>query len=1234
MRKHRDVAKRGATERLYAQRSPTRMAAVGAAGAKKLPERFAAAHRIGEGAVGVVYEVWDGQRGERLALKTLHKANPSAIRGFKREFRAVASVSHENLVVLHELFFEDELWFFTMELVRGKPFLGTSPTPATPLPTPMLRDRFVQLARGIEALHQVDVVHRDIKPQNVLVEAGGRVVLLDFGLVTAVSSPPPSSLRQADSHTRSFAGSPGYVAPELVFGEGLTFASDWYSFGCVLYEALTGLLPFEDGPEAILMRKLSHAPTPPSQLATGVPKDLEQLCLALLERQPELRPEAREVLDALGESGAISRPNVVPSSRRQTGVFVGRAAERHAIDAWSRSGARLRPRVTVLSGPSGIGKTTLAEAIIGRRPAAETLVLRSRCLKQEVVPFNAWDSLIDELSGVLERPDPSRTALRMDPALPRLFPVLGHLRETVNDAVTLAGDPTEIRSDAARGLRDLFISLGAEQAVLLFIDDIHWADADSLRLLRELVSGVGAPPLEVLVTLRPGEGDGRRIEALLAEPELASICRTFALAPLPRLESLELLDSLASLDEAAREAVLVEADGSPFLITELARDAGPLAAGAPLLLTELLAQRLAKLTPRARALFEVIGVLGRPLPLNVALDAAGITGHALEELHRLRALGLIRWGGSENHEAVEAYHDRWRTALDAQLEPARRRECFETLAEAYVHRGRQREDAEVLAWCYRECGQPELAARHALAAAETARAAFAFERAANSYAIALELGSWQTEERIALLERLGDMANAAGRGARAGRAFSDAAALADGGRQIDWMRRAAQAFMSSGHQHESEQILRAVLRAVGHAAPTSRAGGLGLYLVERARLRLRGLERRPAKLDERQRREVEAADVAAALWLNQSPLSSWTYAMRELRWLLDGDDDRLLLRAVSRELVFAATEIHDTAWIGALTALGDGLLSSVRDPLCIALYRIALALRTFLSGDWSLATLQARDVEQWLRTGCTGVHWELALVRRMYVAAIQIEGDMPAAEPLVRAWLEDAEQRDDREGIVTHLLGLGYCHLSRDQVGEVHPLLARLRSLVGAEHSSSFNLDWMEAFTLCYEGAPAAALAAVLARVRRVHRSQNGRVLLYRVWSRSYESRVVSALACAEGGRARERWLRELRRLSQLLLAENWPYATSEAKNIEATLAWFAGDTARAARALDESARISTRTGARLFGAVARLASARVRADAADGERACAALRALNVSDVERMARAHLPAFWDAARRP
>src|SRR5262245_46853962 len=159
--------------------------------------------------MGVVYQVLDRERGQSVALKLLRNLDEHSLYRFKNEFRSLADLVHPNLVRLHELFFENGQWFFTMDFVEGTPFLryvwelvGPDPAfsvseadtwrgPARHRGRPRadekrLRRCFLGLAQGVRALHQVQKVHRDIKPSNVLVTRDGRVVLLDFGLITDV----------------------------------------------------------------------------------------------------------------------------------------------------------------------------------------------------------------------------------------------------------------------------------------------------------------------------------------------------------------------------------------------------------------------------------------------------------------------------------------------------------------------------------------------------------------------------------------------------------------------------------------------------------------------------------------------------------------------------------------------------------------------------------------------------------------------------------------------------------------------------------------------------------------------------------------------------------------------------------------------------------------------------------------------------------------------------------------
>src|ERR1700722_796589 len=185
-------------------------------------DRYRVVRRIGEGAMGVVYEAFDRERGQTLALKTLPRFDAAALYRFKQEFRTVADVHHVNLVRLHELVAtESGLVFFAMELVRGVDFLtylrggvvsrkpSTDPsTSGPPADIQRLRPVMRQLAEAVQAVHAAGKLHRDIKPSNVLVTADGRVVLLDFGVATELAH-DKRSLEDA-----GMVGTVSYMAPE------------------------------------------------------------------------------------------------------------------------------------------------------------------------------------------------------------------------------------------------------------------------------------------------------------------------------------------------------------------------------------------------------------------------------------------------------------------------------------------------------------------------------------------------------------------------------------------------------------------------------------------------------------------------------------------------------------------------------------------------------------------------------------------------------------------------------------------------------------------------------------------------------------------------------------------------------------------------------------------------------------------------------------------------------------
>src|SRR4029453_19328223 len=215
-------------------------------------DRFAVTRRIGHGSMGVVYEAQDLARQMTVAVKTIRGGDATALYRFKREFRSLSKITHRNLAMLYELFAGATPWFFTMELVNGLTFLDYVRQSGAADYT-RLSAALNELIAALTALHSRNKLHRDIKPSNVLVEPTGRVVVLDFGLVTDLEAGSLGTFPERD-----WFGTLAYMAPEQASGEELTDATDWYSVGTLVFQAVTGRLPFEGDSQAILDAKLAN----------------------------------------------------------------------------------------------------------------------------------------------------------------------------------------------------------------------------------------------------------------------------------------------------------------------------------------------------------------------------------------------------------------------------------------------------------------------------------------------------------------------------------------------------------------------------------------------------------------------------------------------------------------------------------------------------------------------------------------------------------------------------------------------------------------------------------------------------------------------------------------------------------------------------------------------------------------------------------------------------------------
>ncbi len=619
-------------------------------------ERFVVERCLGSGGFGTVYQAYDRLRRAPVALKILHHADPASLLALKREFRSLADLSHPNLVSLYELLTEKDLWFITMEHIKGSEFVGyidgATPTPATdtravaaetrtvterltaadtvvaPRPlrqplTPVNLERLEvalrQLAAGLTYLHGEGRLHRDIKPSNVLVTEEGRVVLLDFGLVTELES--FSSGAQVD-----FAGTPAYMAPLRATGPPFTPADDWYSVGVMLFESLTGTLPFTGSPYEILQAKSADDAPSPRALVPSVPAHIDQLCAGLLSREPARRLDAAATL-MRDPRGAVPKAvaSAVPRSRIP---LVGRAAHLEALNQAYRDSGSGQAVTVYVHGSSGMGKTALVRAFLRSLPS-EAVILSGRCFERESVPYKALDSVVDGLSDYL-RGLASAQVKEVLPAdvlaLARVFPVLRRI-EAVDRAkhrVLEIPDALELRRRAFAAFRELMRRLAQQHPVALFIDDLQWGDEDSAALLAELLRQPNAPLFLLIATYRSEEvNSSAALRRLLpANQDAGPTVRFVAVTELTTDESKELTAMLQSRGTAAAmpaDAVLREAGGNPFLLTQLVQHAHH--RGTPsvaLTLDEVIHDRVMALPAPPRRLLEILSVFGQPLDQEVA----------------------------------------------------------------------------------------------------------------------------------------------------------------------------------------------------------------------------------------------------------------------------------------------------------------------------------------------------------------------------------------------------------------------------------------------------------------------------------------------------------------------------------------------------------------------------------------------------------------------------------------
>jgi hypothetical protein len=997
-------------------------------------DRYHVVRELGRGGMGIVYLGRDLRRDMDVAIKFRGIMHHSATLWLKREFRAVASLRHHNLVELYELVAHEESCYFTMEYIPGidprrwveRPSLvAPSPLPAPidlsdrstrsalpiqaahtemevlspasqptnpivrPVPTVdfgRVRAVLAQLSEGLAFLHARGVIHRDVKPSNALV-CDGTVKLLDFGLALE-----HRRAEQEISRETRVVGTAAYLAPEYVERLQVSPAMDVYALGVVAFELVTGTPPF--GGTMHVLSRLNRTITVPraSSINADIPPELDDLIDAMLYADPQRRPSALDIAARL--TGELSQPRPV---RRAAG-FVGREAE------LARLQARIvdptpEGRLVLVTGPSGVGKSSLIDEGIRRArlgDGANDVTWRGRCHERERVPYRAFDFVIDDLATELAGNAQLVAQIDHAGALARVFPSLSALLEEAIKRPP-AEDLRVERERALLGMTELFRHVlafprgpgsGLGMRGVLVIDDLQWADEDSLELLALLVERI-ARPLTIVATWTTGADQSPPPADLI--DRLGARVDTIELGLLGAHDVAQLIAELAPQAPSDRLAAAAElAAGSPYLAELIGLELADAGLADP---HDAEVRRLDRLGRDERRVAEIASLAGGAATFDQLRALAELPSVLLQSaLRGLEDGRVVRSTPTANGDSAYVfYHQRLRDAAAAALAQPDKHALHRKYAELLE---REQATPDQLAYHWAEAGEATRALRWAVIAADAAQAQLAWGLAADWYGRAMSLAD-SPDIRTALRVKRAEALFLGGKLAAAAGEFDTLARAETGDRGDRWYVRAAESYIKLGEIERGLDILDGVLerrgekRARGRALSAARALGVtARWLVpQRLRPRLLGLRSTTDEV------VIAAYRVIASFLSTPYPIESFEYVLRGIAVAERGGDHAAQAMGMAMLAAYLAA--------GSLGRFGDRAIASAQRlsiesgaPYPRMVAAGAAGILATLRGNWSGMRIAHEEGHQICTRLGMERSWEASFLRTYWAL-----GELYAGEP-------------------------------------------------------------------------------------------------------------------------------------------------------------------------------------------------------------------------------------------
>ena len=546
--------------------------------------------QLGAGGMGEVYRARDPRLSREVALKVIRRilsvgpdAKDDTLDRLLREAVLASALNHPNIVTIYETGVVDSDRYIAMELIEGATLRQVA---AQGLPVGRAIGVARQISEALAVAHAAGIIHRDIKPDNVMVRPDGYVKLLDFGLARVQPELVAAGATNSATEAGLLLGTIAYMAPEQARGEMITQEADVFALGVMLYELVTGRHPFIAASQLGTLHALMwESPEPPSFVNPELPRAIDQLIVEMLQKDPRLRPGASEVMYRLNLAHdstiavALSAVTVTQPRRGATREIVGRDRELDALQHEYDRAQRGQGRLVLISAEAGMGKTTLVDAFLKQLDEQHEPVRagRGRC-SERLAGAEAYLPVLEALDSLQKHEQLGSIGRLIRALAPSWYAQIMPPSENDSSAARLTAETsTGSQERLKREIASLLEELARMQPVVLSFDDVHWADPSTTDLIAYLARRIDNARLLIISTCRPSHLAQTRHPFLPLKLDLHSrgMCREIS------LDSLDLVSVAKYIalqfpehgfpSDFAR-IVHERSEGNPLFMTDLLRD--------------------------------------------------------------------------------------------------------------------------------------------------------------------------------------------------------------------------------------------------------------------------------------------------------------------------------------------------------------------------------------------------------------------------------------------------------------------------------------------------------------------------------------------------------------------------------------------------------------------------------------------------------------------------------------